>query len=178
MRADEREIRPIPTAFTAHRLHSLLATERRVEHDATYRKQRIDVDSTRNFLRRVVLRSQTFSLILSGLMHLVGAAWTISVPRSSAQSAASAKPAIAPDLAKQFAKFKSIKIPFDSKDLTPREKKMVEKLVDAAGLLDCIYWRQSDPEGLQLYLSLMHPARIRGTRCCASISKLMGAATI
>ena len=31
---------------------------------------------------------------------------------------------------------------------------MVEKLVDAAGLLDCIYWRQSDPEGLKLYLSL------------------------
>jgi len=31
---------------------------------------------------------------------------------------------------------------------------MVEKLVDASGLLDCIYWRQSDPEGLKLYLSL------------------------
>jgi hypothetical protein len=31
---------------------------------------------------------------------------------------------------------------------------MVDKLVDAAGLLDCIYWRQSDPEGLKLYLSL------------------------
>ena len=68
--------------------------------------------------------------------------------------APSAKPAIAPDLAQQFAKFKSIKIPFDSKDLTPREKRMVDKLVDAAGLLDCIYWRQSDPEGLKLYLSL------------------------
>jgi hypothetical protein len=68
--------------------------------------------------------------------------------------ASSAKPVIAPDLAQQFAKFKSIKIPFNSKDLTPREKKMVEKLVDAAGLLDCIYWRQSDPEGLKLYLSL------------------------
>ena len=31
---------------------------------------------------------------------------------------------------------------------------MIDKLVDAAGLLDCIYWRQSDPEGLKLYLSL------------------------
>jgi len=30
---------------------------------------------------------------------------------------------------------------------------MVNKLVAAAGLLDCIYWRQSDPEGLKLYLS-------------------------
>ncbi len=31
---------------------------------------------------------------------------------------------------------------------------MIDKLVDASGLLDCIYWRQSDPEGLKLYLSL------------------------
>jgi hypothetical protein len=31
---------------------------------------------------------------------------------------------------------------------------MVKVLVDASGLLDSIYWRQSDPEGLKLYLSL------------------------
>jgi hypothetical protein len=31
---------------------------------------------------------------------------------------------------------------------------MIQKLVDASGLLDCVYWRQSDPEGLKLYLSL------------------------
>ncbi len=51
-------------------------------------------------------------------------------------------------------KFKPVHISFDSTGLTDREKKMVDKLVDAAGLLDCIYWRQSDPEGLKLYLSL------------------------
>jgi len=86
---------------------------------------------------------------------VVGAAWTVSAPRlAAAQSATSAKLAVAPDLAKQFAKFKSIRIPYDSKDLSAREKQMVEKLVDAAGLLDCIYWRQSDPDGLKLYLSL------------------------
>jgi hypothetical protein len=45
-------------------------------------------------------------------------------------------------------------MPFDSTNLTEREKQMVAKLVDAAGLLDCIFWRQSDPEGLKLYLSL------------------------
>ena len=109
--------------------------------------------STRHALRRVALRSPIFSLILSGLI-VVGAAWTISAPRSSASQAASAKPVVEPDLAKQFAKFKPIKIPFDTKGLSPREKEMVDKLVDAAGLLDCIYWRQSDPEGLKLYLSL------------------------
>jgi hypothetical protein len=61
---------------------------------------------------------------------------------------------VAPDLAARVAKFKPIHISFDSTALSEREKKMVDKLVDAAGLLDCIYWRQSDPEGLKLYLSL------------------------
>ena len=45
-------------------------------------------------------------------------------------------------------------MPFNSQGLTTREIKMVQKLVDASGLLDCIYWRQSDPDGLKLYLSL------------------------
>jgi len=66
----------------------------------------------------------------------------------------STKLVVAPDLAQQVAKFKPIHISFDSTGLTENEKKMVDKLVDAAGLLDCIYWRQSDPQGLKLYLSL------------------------
>ncbi len=66
---------------------------------------------------------------------------------------------MAPDLAQRLAKFKPIKISFDSTGLTDREKKMVDKLVDAAGLLDCIYWRQSDPEGLKLYLSLANSTK-------------------
>jgi hypothetical protein len=45
-------------------------------------------------------------------------------------------------------------MPFNSAGLSDREKQLVAKLVDASGLLDCIYWRQSDPEGLKLYLSL------------------------
>jgi len=73
---------------------------------------------------------------------------------AAAQTSTPPKPAVAPDLAQRLAKFKPIKIPFDSAGLTDREKQMVGKLVDAAGLLDCIYWRQSDPEGLKLYLSL------------------------
>jgi len=69
------------------------------------------------------------------------------------------KPVIAPDLAERFAKFKPIHIAFDSSALTDKEQKMVAKLVDAAGLLDCIYWRQSDPEGLKLYLSLANSTK-------------------
>src|SRR5208282_2712619 len=61
---------------------------------------------------------------------------------------------VVPDLAQRVGKFKRIKIPFRSQDLTHNQRKMIIKLVDAAGLLDCIFWRQSDPEGLQLYVSL------------------------
>ncbi|MGC1795255.1 MAG: hypothetical protein WA713_04115 [Candidatus Acidiferrales bacterium] len=64
------------------------------------------------------------------------------------------KPYVVPDLAQRVAKFKLVHMPFNSQGLTTREIKMVQKLVDASGLLDCIYWRQSDPDGLKLYLSL------------------------
>ncbi|MFZ3217418.1 MAG: hypothetical protein WA192_15270 [Candidatus Acidiferrales bacterium] len=90
----------------------------------------------------------------------------ISSATASAQTAADARPPVAatspssaklyvvPDLAERVAKFKQVHMPFNSAGLTAREKEMVERLVDASGLLDCIYWRQSDPEGLELYLSL------------------------
>jgi hypothetical protein len=64
------------------------------------------------------------------------------------------KSEVVPDLAQRVARFKQIKIPFHSMELTHNQRKMISKLVDAAGLLDCIYWRQSDPQGLQLYVSL------------------------
>jgi hypothetical protein len=67
---------------------------------------------------------------------------------------ATAKPYIVPDLAQRVAKFKQVKIAYTATSLAPNERKMVVKLVDAAGLLDDAYWRQSDPEGLQLYVSL------------------------
>jgi hypothetical protein len=70
------------------------------------------------------------------------------------QNARAAKLVVVPDLASRVAKFKPVHMPFNSKGLDAREIKMVKKLVDAAGLLDCIYWRQSDPDGLKLYLSL------------------------
>jgi hypothetical protein len=71
-----------------------------------------------------------------------------------AKSPSSAKPYVVPDLAERVAKFKLVHMPFNSAGLSAREKEMVAKLVDASGLLDCIYWRQNDPDGLKLYLSL------------------------
>jgi len=76
----------------------------------------------------------------------------------SAIAANSSTEIVASDLASRAAKFKAIKIGFDSTSLTAREIKMVGKLVEAAGLADSIFWRQSDPEGLQLYLSLASSA--------------------
>ena len=73
---------------------------------------------------------------------------------AAATSASSSKLYVVPDLAERVAKFKPVHMPFHSQGLTAREREMIEKLVDASGLLDCIYWRQSDPEGLKLYLSL------------------------
>ncbi|HEY6465013.1 MAG TPA: hypothetical protein VIY69_03425 [Candidatus Acidoferrales bacterium] len=69
-------------------------------------------------------------------------------------SAVSANWHVVPDLASRVAKFKQVKIPFDASGLSANERKMVEKLVDASGLLDCAFWRQSDPEGLRLYVAL------------------------
>jgi len=45
-------------------------------------------------------------------------------------------------------------MPFNSAGLSTRERKMIEKLVDACREMENIFWRQSDPEGLDLYKSL------------------------
>jgi hypothetical protein len=94
----------------------------------------------------------TAVLLIAGMTAV--AAKLYSSPQGSTGEPISAKLGVAPDLAERAAKFERVKMPFHSEGLTAREKKMVEKLVDAAGLLDCIFWRQNDPEGLKLYLSL------------------------
>jgi hypothetical protein len=61
---------------------------------------------------------------------------------------------VAPDIDARLAKFKPVQMPFDGAGLSEREQQMVKKLVDAANCIERIYWRQSDPEGLQLYNKL------------------------
>jgi len=61
---------------------------------------------------------------------------------------------VVPDLKARLARFRQVEMPFHSNGLTAKEKEMVLKLVEASRYLDDIYWRQSDPDGLQLYLSL------------------------
>lgn len=75
--------------------------------------------------------------------------------------AVSANLQITPDLKQRLAQFRQVEMPFHSVGLTAREKQMVLKLVDASRYLDDIYWRQVDPEGLELYKSLEGSANPR-----------------
>ena len=59
-----------------------------------------------------------------------------------------------PDLTERLAKYKRVVIPFEKSKLSPRELQMVDKLVEASRYLDDIFWRQSDPAGLELYESV------------------------
>jgi hypothetical protein len=74
--------------------------------------------------------------------------------QSAAPAASTEKRVVASDLAERLAKFKNVKMPFDDSAYSARERQMILKLVDALQLCDDIYWRQSDPAGLKLYLSL------------------------
>lgn len=56
-----------------------------------------------------------------------------------------------------LAKWQPLKMPYNSAGLSARERQMLDKLVEAARLLDNVYWRQSDPAGLKLYLSTSDP---------------------
>ena len=73
---------------------------------------------------------------------------------SAAKGAASAGMRVAPDLNQRLARFRSVRMPFQSAGLTAREQKLVQKLVDASRYLEEIFWRQIDPEALTLYQTL------------------------
>ncbi|HEV3317401.1 MAG TPA: Zn-dependent hydrolase [Candidatus Angelobacter sp.] len=61
---------------------------------------------------------------------------------------------VSANLNSELRKFKKVRMPFNSAGLTSRERRMVLKLVEASQYLESIYWRQSDPEGLELYKRL------------------------
>ena len=78
----------------------------------------------------------------SAIALAAGAAWL------AAQTAGAPTPHNA---AERLARWKRVEMPFHAGGLSAREKQMVEKLVDASLLLDDVYWRQSDADGLNLY---------------------------
>ena len=88
--------------------------------------------------------------IFTGILKLQAQEKTVS-PGNEKSKLSTQNLVIAPDLVQEVAKFKTVRMPFDSAHLTPREVQMVGKLVEACQNLESIYWRQSDEEGLKLY---------------------------
>jgi Peptidase family M49 len=72
---------------------------------------------------------------------------------TAAKVAEPANVKVVPDLSNRLSRFRSVQMPMRT-DLTPNERKMVGKLVEACQYLESIYWRQIDPEALALYQSL------------------------
>jgi hypothetical protein len=71
---------------------------------------------------------------------------------------------VAPGLEHRLAKFRRVPMPFRKAGLSAREQQMVQKLVEACGYLESIYWRQTDPEALSLYQSLAASQNPRDVR--------------
>ena len=93
------------------------------------------------------------SLLLLLLMigQSSGAQKTAKASKASSPECVSCDMHVVPDLAERLAKWKPVNMPFSSQGLSPKEVKLVHKLVEATQYLEDIYWRQSDPEGLTLY---------------------------
>jgi hypothetical protein len=97
--------------------------------------------------------------VLALIPFLVGFFTTKAQDTTPPQAMAKAQPgaqdlAVSPNLMGELAKFKPVRMPYDSAHLSIREQQMVRKLVEACWDLESIYWRQSDPDGLKLYQSL------------------------
>jgi len=113
----------------------------------------------KSFLSRVftqLLTNCCLVLFLIFLLLIFGVAQQKKLMTGSAAKAgAPANLKVAPDLDQRLAKFRRVPMPFRTSGLTTREQQLVRKLVEACGYLESIYWRQSDPEGLTLYQSLI-----------------------
>ena len=74
--------------------------------------------------------------------------------KSAAIDVNAALKSVAPDLDARLARFKPVKMTFNTAGLSARERQMVDQLVVALRQLENMFWRQSDPEGLALYKAL------------------------
>src|SRR5579884_95322 len=93
-------------------------------------------------------------LLAAASVAIPSSAQTQSKNSSSSQQSIVATLKVAPDLDQRLAKWRPVKMPFNGSALTPKERSLVDKLVEASHYIEDIFWRQSDPEGLDLYLRL------------------------
>jgi hypothetical protein len=84
----------------------------------------------------------------------IGFSMACTEPNKSGTSKTSRFGVVAPDLSSRLAKWRRVEMPFDTSGLTDNQRQVVDKLVDACRYLDDIFWRQSDPDALDLYLKL------------------------
>ena len=105
----------------------------------------------------LMLRWSSLALLPSIAFAL--AAFAEKPPAKSAARKKAAPDRVVPDLGDRLARWKPVSMPFDSAALSPRERQLVEKLVDASRDLEDIYWRQSDPEDIALYNDLAIPVK-------------------
>ena len=63
----------------------------------------------------------------------------------------------ADDLDARLARFRQVQMPLHADRLNARERRMVEKLVEACQYLELIFWEQSDPDALALYRRTTDP---------------------
>src|SRR5512132_1503261 len=80
--------------------------------------------------------------------------------RMKAAAAAILLPAVlaaALSIEERLARWKQVDMPFQEASLSPKERQMVDKLVEACRLLDQVFWRQSDRAGFALYRSTPDP---------------------
>src|ERR1700730_11708047 len=105
----------------------------------------------------IYLRRYSAVLILLFLATSVVAAQRRTTPMTgtAAKGGAPANLKVAPDLEQRLAKFRRVQMSFRTEGLSARDQQLVHKLVEASGYLESIYWRQSDPEALTLYQSLL-----------------------
>jgi hypothetical protein len=109
-----------------------------------------------NFQRIRPLVPLVLFILISPLLFRIGAHEKVrsATAKTNAATSIAAPLGVAPDIDSRLAKFKPIEMPFNYAGLSEREQTLVKKLVDAANRIEQIYWRQSDPEGLKLYIRL------------------------
>jgi len=101
-----------------------------------------------------IFRIVSATLLISSLLIAQSTAKKAGSATHHGTSKFAKPPYVVPDLAERLAKYKRVVIPFEKSKLSARELQMVSKLVDASQYLDDIFWRQNDPEGLDLYKHL------------------------
>jgi hypothetical protein len=98
------------------------------------------------------MNRKTLLTVTAAFVILAGVALAAQIQKQDRASAA--VPFVAPDIAKRLARLRMVHMPYRTSGLSEREQGLIRKLVDASRQLEEIFWRQSDPEGLELYLSL------------------------